>query len=116
MSKPDAERAAHGRWQPACGDRLRGVNWAYRVEQSDAEVLAALLSTVNHDSNVNVRLAAVDAIRNFSDSPVGRRGLVQALNKQSSPLVEIAILDQLVELHEKSAKPAYISASGWRSR
>jgi len=92
--------------QQNASDRLRGVNWSYRVEQSDSEVLAALLATVNHDSNVNVRLAAVDAIRNFSDSSVGRRGLVQALNKQTSPMVEIAILDQLVEMREKSAKPA----------
>lgn len=98
--------------QQNASDRLRGVNWSYRVEQSDAEVLAALLSTVNHDSNVNVRLAAVDAIRNFTDSPVGRRGLVQALNKQTSPMVQIAILDQLVEMHEKSAKPAINTLMG----
>lgn len=83
-------------------DRLRGVNWSYRVEQSDPEVLGALLTTVNHDPNINVRLAAVDALRNFSDSPVGRKGLVQALGKQDSPLVQIAILDQIVELHEKA--------------
>jgi hypothetical protein len=87
-------------------DRLRGVNWSYRVEQSDPEVLSALLTTVNHDSNINVRLAAVDALRKFSDSPVGRKGLIQALPKQDSPLVQIAILDQIVELHEKSAAPA----------
>jgi putative zinc finger protein len=92
--------------QQNASDRLRGVNWSYRVEQSDSEVLSALLTTVNHDPNVNVRLAAVDALRNFSDSPVGRRGLVQALNKQASPMVEIAILDQLVEMRERSAKPA----------
>jgi HEAT repeat protein len=61
---------------------------------------------VNHDPSVNVRLAAVDALRNFNDSPVGRKGLVQALAKQDSPLVQIAILDQIVELHEKSADSA----------
>lgn len=101
--------------QQNASDRLRGVNWAYRVEQSDSEVLAALLTTVNHDSNVNVRLAAVDALHNFSDSTVGRRGLVQALNKQTSPLVQISILDQIVEMRDKSAIPAIqtlISAAG----
>lgn len=98
--------------QQNASDRLRGVNWSYRVEQSDGEVLGALLATVNHDTNVNVRLAAVDAIRNFQDSPVGRRGLVQSLNKQTSPMVEIAILDQLVEMHEKSAKPAINTLMG----
>jgi len=89
--------------QQSATDRLRGVNYTYRVEQSDPQVLSALLSTVNHDPSVNVRLAAVDALRNFTDSPVGRKGLVQALAKQDSPLVEIAILDQIVEIHEKSA-------------
>ena len=92
--------------QQNASDRLQGVNWSYRVEQSDSEVLAALLTTVNHDPNVNVRLAAVDALHNFADSPVGRRGLIQSLNKQASPMVEIAILDQLVEMKEKDARPA----------
>ena len=92
--------------QQNASDRLRGVNYAYRVEQSDPQVLSALLTTLDHDSNVNVRLAAVDAVRNFTDSPVGRKGLVQALAKQDSPLVQISILDQIVELHEKSAVPA----------
>src|SRR5258708_814196 len=81
--------------QQSASDRLRGVNFAYRVEQSDPQVLSALLTTVNHDPNTNVRLAAVDALRNFTDNPVGRK-----------PLVQIAIVDQIVELHEKSAAPA----------
>ncbi len=86
-------------------DRLRGVTWSYRVEQSDSEVLGALLTTINHDPTVNVRLAAVDAMKTFADSPVARKGLVQALNKQSSPMVQIAILDEIVELREKTAAP-----------
>jgi hypothetical protein len=92
--------------QQSASDRLRGVNFAYRVEQSDPQVLSALLTTVNHDPSTNVRLAAVDALRNFTDNPIGRKGLVQALAKQESPLVQIAIVDQIVELHEKSAAPA----------
>jgi len=92
--------------QQSASDRLRGVNYAYRVEQSDPQVLSALLTTVNHDPSVNVRMAAVDALRNFTDSPVGRKGLIQALAKQDSPMVQIEILDQIVELHEKSAVSA----------
>lgn len=92
--------------QQSASDRLRGVNWSYRVEQSDTEVLSALLYTVNHDSNVNVRLAAVDALRNFADSEVARKGLVQTLSKQTSPLVQIAVIDTMTELREKQAVPA----------
>lgn len=92
--------------QQNASDRLRGVSYAYRVEQDDSQVLSALLSTVNHDSNVDVRLAAVDAMRKFTDNPVGRNGLAQALGKQDSPLVQIAILDEIVETHDKSAAPS----------
>lgn len=92
--------------QQSASDRLRGVTYSYRVEPSDVEVLSALLQTLNHDPNVNVRLAAVDALRNFSDSEVARNGLVQALGKQKSPLMQISILDQMVAIQEHSAVPA----------
>ena len=92
--------------QQSASDRLQGVNWSYRVAQSDTEVLAALLKTINQDSSVNVRLAAVDAMRTFAASPVARKGLVQSLSKQSSPLIQISIIDLLVELQEKRAVPA----------
>jgi HEAT repeat protein len=91
--------------QQSASDRLRGVSWSYRVEQSDTEVLSALLHTVNQDSNVSVRLAAVDALRNFGDSPVARKGITQSLLKQTSPMVQIALVDVLVELRERPAVP-----------
>lgn len=91
--------------QQSASERLKGVSWSYRVEQSDSEVLSALLHTLNSDSNVNVRLAVVDALRNFAVSPEARAGLSQALPRQSSPLVQVAILDQLVDLRERSSAP-----------
>lgn len=89
--------------QQSASDRLRGVTWAYRVEQNDMEVLDALLRTVNQDANINVRLSAVDALRNFSDSPVARRGAMQSLAKQTSPLVQVAILDLIGEWRDRQA-------------
>jgi hypothetical protein len=73
--------------QQSAGERLRGVSWAYRVESSDTEVLSALLSTVNNDASVNVRMAAVDALHAFGASPVTRTAIVQAIPRQTSPLV-----------------------------
>lgn len=87
-------------------DRLRGVSFAYRAEPDDSQVLSALLETVDHDANVNVRLAAVAALGKFTDNPVGRKGLSQSLAKQASPLVQISILDEIVEVHDRSAVPA----------
>ncbi len=89
--------------QQNASDRLKGVNWAYRVEQSDTEVLSALLHTVNHDPNVNVRLAAVDALHTFSESTVARRGLVQAIGKQDSPMIQVALIDAVADLRDQQA-------------
>ncbi len=91
--------------QQSASDRLRGVNYSYRVEPSDMEVLSALLRTVKTDPNVNVRLSAVDALRQFGDSPVARRGIAQALGRQESALVEVALLDLVRELRDKDAVP-----------
>ena len=51
--------------------RLRGVNYSYQMTQPDREVQQALLHAVNHDTNVNVRLSAVDALAKFADRARG---------------------------------------------
>jgi len=84
--------------QQSAGERLRGVSWAYRAAPSDTEVLSALLETVNNDASVNVRMAAVDALHTFGSSPVTRTAIVQSIPKQTSPLVQIALIDLLVDL------------------
>jgi HEAT repeats/Putative zinc-finger len=92
--------------QQSASERLRGVDYAYHVEQSDTQVFSALLHAVNYDPNVNVRLAAVDALRRFGNNPAVRNTLDQSLAKQASPLVQIALIDLIVETRAKSATPA----------
>jgi HEAT repeat protein len=89
--------------QDSATDRLRGVNWSYQLQQPGSEVLSALLNTLMHDSNVNVRLATVDALRQFGDQTVVRRGVVEAMKRQESPMVQIALIDLAVDLKEKES-------------
>ena len=91
--------------QQSAGDRLRGVSYAYQVPSSDTQVLSALLATVNTDQNVNVRLAAVDALHGFGASPVMRAAVIQSIRKQDQPMVQIALIDLLVDLRETEARP-----------
>jgi len=91
--------------QQSASERLRGVTWSYRAEPDDVQVLSALLQAVNTDPSVDVRLAAVESLKNLGESPVARRGLEKALTKQESPLVQISIVDALVELQDKNAAP-----------
>lgn len=92
--------------QQSASERLRGVDYAYRVDQSDTQVLSALLHAVNHDPNVNVRLAAVDALRKFAGNPSVKGSLDQSLVKQESPLVQLALIDFVVDTRDKNAVPS----------
>jgi hypothetical protein len=89
--------------QQSAGDRLRGVNWSYQLQQPGREVLTTLLETLMHDPSVNVRLATVDALRQFGDQPVVRRGVVEAMSRQDSPMVQVALIDLAVDLREKQS-------------
>lgn len=92
--------------QQSASERLQGVDYANRVDQSDTPVLAALLHAVNHDPSVNVRLAAVDALRKFSANPSVKGNLDQSLSKQESPMVQLALIDFIVDTRDKTAVPS----------
>lgn len=91
--------------------RLRGVSYSEAIAQPDEQVEQALLFAVNHDSNVNVRLSAVDALQKFAARPDVIRAMVQAIPAQDSPLVQIALIDMLVQLNAKSESPALVKLS-----
>lgn len=82
-------------------DRIRGVTLSRQVAKPDESLLQTLLTTLNNDPNVNVRLAAVDALMFFSDKPQVRDALVSSLSQQKSPLVQISLIDLLVSIQEK---------------
>ena len=92
--------------QQAATDRLKGVSWSYQLQQPSAEVLRALLDTLMHDPSVNVRLATVDALRKFGDQPEVRRGVIEAMARQQSPMVEISLIDLAVDLHDTESVTA----------
>ena len=89
--------------QQSASERLRGVSWANQVESSDGQVLAALLDSVNHDPNVNVRLAAADALRTFAMTSAARTEIARAIIPQSAPLVQIALIDLVVDLKDSAS-------------
>jgi anti-sigma factor RsiW len=79
----------------SASERLLGVEWAQRAAQTP-EVVNALLERVQYDTNLSVRLAAVDALRADLDRPDVSAGLALALEKQQSPLLQVALTDALL--------------------
>lgn len=93
--------------QQSASERLRGLSVSTQLDRPDEAVLAALVTTLATDPNVNVRLSAIDALKSFSAEPRVRDGLIDALPRQPSPLVQIALIDSLVELGERRAVGAF---------
>ena len=87
-------------------ERLRGVSMSYRMDKPDAHMLDALLNTLDNDHNINVRLAAVDALYLFYDSPKVKEGLLHSLSNQVSPLVQVALINLMVNVRERQAAEA----------
>jgi len=83
--------------------RLEGVSWSTQVHTPDAELVSALLTTLNHDQNINVRLASLDALEKLARDATVRKALEQSIPLQGSPLVQIALIDALVHIRDNAA-------------
>lgn len=92
--------------QPSAAARLQGISLTSRVQDPAPALIAALLDTLDNDPSVNVRLSAVDALYLYSEREEVRTALSASLSRQTSPLVQIALIDLLVSLKEKRAAAA----------
>lgn len=84
-------------------DRLKAVSLSEEIQGPSRKVTDALFKTLNSDASVNVRLASLEALQNYSKSPAVRERLVRAITQQDSPLVLVALADLMVKLQEKSS-------------
>jgi hypothetical protein len=98
--------------KPSASSRLEGVEWSSQVAKPDEELIRALLTTLNHDQNINVRLASLDALEKFTSNGKVRQALVQSISKQESPLLQIALIDALVHIRDQAAAEEFKQLSG----
>jgi hypothetical protein len=87
----------------SASERLRAVSLTQEMDQASQKVTTALLETLNKDSNVNVRLAALDALKPYVSNSGVREALVRAIGKQDSPLVQVALAELMATLQVKSS-------------
>jgi len=84
-------------------DRLKAVSLTQDMDQASQKVTQALVETLNNDSNVNVRLAALEALAPYARAPHVREALVRAIAHQDSPLVQVALAELMAGLQVKSS-------------
>ena len=90
----------------SASERIQAVNQSYALDQGDAAITQLLINTLNFDANVNVRLAACQALLRFEQEPGVREALIQSLTIQTDPNVQITLIDTLVIIKEKRAVTA----------
>jgi hypothetical protein len=84
-------------------ERLKAVNVSQELPNADQQLIEALFKTLNSDPSVNVRLAAIEVLHKHTKHAQVREGLVRSLSRQDSPLVLIALADELAAIQEKRA-------------
>jgi anti-sigma factor RsiW len=89
--------------QQSASARLEGVTWSTRDQQLDPQVLSALLHTLRYDASVDVRLAALDALSRHGRQPQVHKAILDSLQQQQSPLVQVALIDLLLEWRDPDA-------------
>jgi len=84
-------------------ERIEAVNYAETMAAPNQKVIDALVSTLDHDKNANVRLACLYSLAKFADNPKVRDALVSSLPRQTEPIVQIVLINMLSEMKESRA-------------
>jgi hypothetical protein len=87
----------------SASQRIKAVSYAEEISNPNQKVIEVLVGTLNHDRNVNVRLAALYSLASFSDNRVVRDSLVASLPRQSEPLIQVMLINLLAAKKESRA-------------
>ncbi|MEM1323763.1 MAG: HEAT repeat domain-containing protein [Bacteroidota bacterium] len=89
--------------KPSSSERLKAVSMSQDINEASEAVVNALFRTLNQDKNVNVRLATIEALSNYADSPSTRQRLIKSIRFQDSPLVQMALAELMVRMQERGS-------------
>ncbi|OQY01398.1 MAG: hypothetical protein B6I20_07715 [Bacteroidetes bacterium 4572_117] len=89
--------------KPQAVDRIKAVSYVNEMSQADQKVIDALFKTLNNDTNINVRLAGLDALKKYIDNPQIRKRLINSFQFQDSPIVLIELAELMINLQEKKS-------------
>lgn len=89
--------------QSSASERILAINESLEMQDISQEIAQALIKTMNFDDNINVRLAAIEALSRYTNRDDVRTSLIQSLEIQENPIIQIALIDLLVKMDEKKA-------------
>ena len=87
----------------SASERLKAVSLTSDMVNVSDNVTKALFKTLNQDPNVNVRLAALEALIPFVKQSNVREELVRSISQQDSPLVQLNLAELMAAIQEKKS-------------
>ena len=88
-------------------ERIKAVTMISDFDKPDNQIIESLIRVLNNDSNINVRLLALDALVRYSSVPEIRESLIASIGNQTSPLVQLRFAEIMLALNEKRAVPEF---------
>jgi hypothetical protein len=84
-------------------EKLKAISYVNEDKSINPDLIPVLGNILKYDDNVNVRLAAANALFKHNHYNEVNTLLIESLKTQTEPLVQIAIIDFLVNNREKRA-------------
>ncbi|MDT3403694.1 HEAT repeat domain-containing protein [Mucilaginibacter terrae] len=82
--------------------RIKALSQTNKLKSMSNDVVDALVETMNHDPNTNVRLAALDGLAKFYKEAYVKKQLIKSLKKQNDPMVQIELIGLLTRMKESA--------------
>lgn len=90
----------------SASQRIQAINTLQtEAPQEENAIIQALLKRIEMDPNVNVRISASEALVHFP-SGTTVEGLIQLLDQENDPRVQLSIIEVLVQLKAQKAIPS----------
>lgn len=93
--------------QPTANQRLNAIQNINNSSELDADIANVLINTLNHDENVNVRMAAAYALAKYSVNETVKNALINSLDQQKDPLLQITLIGILTDIQDSRAKQPF---------
>jgi len=76
----------------------------YENKKEDEKILNAFFKILREDSDVNSKIAVIDALLKFPNNQMVRANLINALGNEKEPLVQLKLIESVAILRENRAK------------
>ncbi|MBI9055344.1 MAG: HEAT repeat domain-containing protein [Bacteroidales bacterium] len=92
---------------PTASQRLNAINIIEKQVKSDEKTINTLINTFENDDNINVRIAAANALVKYSESENIRNSFIEILETEKDPALQITLINLLTQMQDERAKKTF---------